>query len=67
MLFRSVLIGRDQPLYPEKQAIADLLIQRFKGVMSMRPGGAAARAWNRPWRCPWRTLPSDAGLPAVQS
>lgn len=31
---KAVLIGRDQPLYPEKQAIADLLIQRFKGVMS---------------------------------
>ena len=29
-----MLIGRDQELYPEKQAIADLLIQRFKGVMS---------------------------------
>ncbi|MGN0894875.1 MAG: ATP phosphoribosyltransferase [Succinivibrio sp.] len=31
---KAVLIGRDQPLYPEKQQIADLLIQRFSGVMS---------------------------------
>lgn len=31
---KAVLIGRDQPLYPEKQQIADLLIQRFRGVMS---------------------------------
>ena len=31
---KAVLISRDQPLYPEKQAIADILIQRFKGVMS---------------------------------
>ena len=31
---QAVLIGRDQPLFPEKQIIADLLIERFKGVMS---------------------------------
>ena len=31
---KAVLISRDQELYPEKQAIADLLIQRFKGVMA---------------------------------
>lgn len=31
---QAVLIGRDQVLYPEKQAIADLLIQRFKGVLA---------------------------------
>jgi len=31
---KAVLIGRDQPLYPEKQATADILIERFKGVMS---------------------------------
>ena len=31
---KAVLIGRDQELYPEKKAIADLLIERFKGVMS---------------------------------
>ena len=40
---------------------------KWKPGPKVRPGGAAARAWNRPWRCPWRTLPSDAGLPAVQS
>ncbi len=31
---KAVLISRDQTLYPEKQAMADLLIERFKGVMS---------------------------------
>ncbi|SFS33873.1 ATP phosphoribosyltransferase [Succinivibrio dextrinosolvens] len=31
---KAVLIGRDQPLFPEKQAIADTIIERFKGVMS---------------------------------
>ena len=31
---KAVLIQRDQPLFPEKQAIADLLVQRFKGIMA---------------------------------
>ncbi len=30
----AVLISRDQPLFPEKQAIADLLVQRFRGIMA---------------------------------
>ena len=31
---QAVLIGKDKALSPEKQAIADLLIQRFKGVLA---------------------------------
>jgi len=31
---KAVLISRDQELYPEKKKTADLLIERFKGVMS---------------------------------
>ncbi|MCR5536870.1 MAG: ATP phosphoribosyltransferase [Succinivibrio sp.] len=31
---KAVLICRDQELYPEKKAIADLLVQRFKGIMA---------------------------------
>ena len=33
---KAVLIGRDQDLFPEKQAIADLIIPRLKGVMAAR-------------------------------
>lgn len=33
---KAVLIGREQDLYPEKQAIADLIIPRLKGVMAAR-------------------------------
>lgn len=33
---KAVLIGRDQELFPEKQAIADLIIPRLKGVMAAR-------------------------------
>lgn len=31
---KAVLIARDQPLYPEKQQLLDLLVQRFKGIMA---------------------------------
>ena len=33
---QAVLICRDEPLYPEKQAIVDLLLPRIKGVMAAR-------------------------------
>ncbi len=33
---KAVLIGRDQELYPEKQATADLIIPRLKGVMAAK-------------------------------
>ena len=33
---KAVLIGRNQDLFPEKQAIADLIIPRLKGVMAAR-------------------------------
>ena len=33
---KAVLIGRDQDLFPEKQAIADLIIPRLKVVMAAR-------------------------------
>ena len=29
-----MLISRDQPLYPEKQRMLDILVQRFKGIMA---------------------------------
>lgn len=31
---QAVLIARDQELFPEKKALADLLVQRFKGVLA---------------------------------
>ena len=31
---KAVMIARDQPLYPEKQELLDILVQRFKGVMA---------------------------------
>ena len=34
---------------------------KWKPGPKVRPGGAAARAWNRPWRCPWRTLLQTPG------
>lgn len=33
---KAVLIGRDQELFPEKQAIANLIIPRLKGVMAAK-------------------------------
>ncbi len=33
---KAVLICRDEPLYPEKQAMLDLLLPRIKGVMAAR-------------------------------